>query len=229
MKDFTLLEEKLGLKFKDNNLLVQAFCHRSYLNENTKFKLENNERLEFLGDDVLELVVTDYLYKSYPKKPEGELTNWRAALVNSKMLSKVSKKLGFNDFLLLSKGERGENGKARLYILGDALEAFIGALFLDQGFDICEEFTQKHLLVKLSKIIEQGAFRDPKSYFQEQAQERLRITPVYKVLDEWGADHDKHFLVGVFLEQEKVAQGEGSSKQEAEEKSAEKALEIKNW
>lgn len=229
MNDFSKLEKKLAVKFKDKDLLAQSFCHRSYLNENPEFKMRHNERLEFLGDAVLELIVTKHLFEKYPKKSEGELTNWRAALVNSKILAETAKELGFNDFLLLSKGERAENGKSRLYILGDALEAFIGALFLDQGFGVCEKFVKKHLLVKLPGIIKEGAFRDPKSYFQEQAQEKLRITPVYKVLDEWGLDHDKHFLVGVFLEEEMAAQGRGSSKQEAEEKAAEKALEIKNW
>ena len=229
MNDFSKLEKKLAIEFKNKDLLAQAFCHRSYLNENPEFKMSHNERLEFLGDAVLELTVTKYLFEKYPEKSEGELTNWRAALVNSKILAETAKELDFNDFLLLSKGERGENGKARLYILGDALEAFIGALFLDQGFNACKEFVGKCLLTKLSEIIEQGAFRDPKSYFQEQAQEKLRITPVYKVLDEWGPDHDKHFLVGVFLEEEMVAQGEDSSKQDAEEKAAEKALEVKNW
>jgi len=229
MNDFSKLEKKLAVEFKDKNLLAQAFCHRSYLNENPEFKMSHNERLEFLGDAVLELIVTKYLFGKYPNKSEGELTNWRAALVNSKILAETAKELGFNDFLLLSRGEHGENGKARLYILGDALEAFIGALFLDQGLSVCAEFAKKYLLVKLSGIVEQGAFRDPKSYFQEQAQEKLRITPAYKVLDEWGPDHDKHFLVGVFLEEEMVAQGEDSSKQDAEEKAAEKALETKNW
>ena len=228
MKDFSKLEKKLGISFKDKELLKMAFCHRSYLNEHSEIS-EHNERLEFLGDAVLELVVTQYLFSHYPQKTEGELTNWRASLVNSKTLSEMSQDLGFNDYLLLSKGEQSETGKARLYILGDVAESFIGALYLDQGIDACREFVKKHLLVKLEKIIEEGLFRDPKSYFQEQAQEIVKITPVYKVLDEWGPDHDKHFLVGVFLGEKMIAEGEGSSKQEAEERAAQRALEVEKW
>ncbi len=229
MKDFSFLEKKLSLKFKNKDLLVQAFCHRSYLNENPKFYLEHNERLEFLGDAVLELVVTEYLYQTYPKKSEGELTNWRAALVNAKMLAEVAKSLDFNDFLLLSKGESREMGKARLYILANTFEAFIGAVYLDQGYKACQEFIKKYLIIRLPEIIEKGLFKDAKSHFQEEAQERVGITPVYKVLEEWGPDHAKHFIVGVYLGDELVAKGDGSSKQEAELEAAQNALEIKNW
>ena len=228
MKDFAKLEEKLGLVFKDKNLLTQAFCHRSYLNENTNSELSDNERLEFLGDAVLELVVTQYLYNNYPDKSEGILTNWRASLVNAKILSIASEELGFNDFLLLSKGEEQETGKARKYILGDVFESFVGSLFLDQGYEACDQFIQKYLLVKLGGIIENNLDRDPKSIFQEFSQEKEKTTPSYRILDEWGPDHDKHFRVGVFLK-DKIAEGEGSSKQEAEERAAAKALEIKQW
>ena len=229
MKDFDLLEKKLGLKFKNKDLLVQAFCHRSYLNEKPDFYLTNNERLEFLGDAVLELVVTEDIYQNYPEKPEGELTNWRAALVNSKFLGKLARDLDFNDFLLLSKGEAKELGKARLYILANTFEALIGAVYLDRGYKICQEFIKKHLMPKLPDILEKGAFRDAKSRFQEEAQERTGITPLYKVLEEWGPDHAKHFIIGVFLNEELVAKGDGSSKQEAEEEAAKNGLEIKNW
>ena len=229
MKDFSLLEKKLGLKFKNKDLLIQAFCHRSYLNEKPDFYLTNNERLEFLGDAVLELVVTEDIYQNYPEKPEGELTNWRAALVNSKFLGKLARDLDFNDFLLLSKGEAKELGKARLYILANTFEALIGAVYLDRGYKICQEFIKKHLMPKLPDILEKGAFRDAKSRFQEEAQERTGITPLYKVLEEWGPDHAKHFIIGVFLNEELVAKGEGSSKQEAEEEAAKNALEVKNW
>jgi ribonuclease-3 len=229
MKDFSKLEQKLKLNFQNKDLLTQAFCHRSYLNENPDFKLDHNERLEFLGDAVLELVVTQYLFERYPERSEGELTNWRAALVNSNILAEVSTELGFNDFLLLSRGEEKETGKARRYILADTFEAFIGALFLDQGIEVCQKFIEKHLVVKLSQIIEQGLYKDPKSLFQERAQERFRITPIYRILKEWGPDHDKHFVVGVFLGKELVAEGQGSSKQEAEEDAASRALEIKQW
>lgn len=227
MKDFGPLEKKLNLKFKNKDLLIQALCHRSYLNENPDFYLDNNERLEFLGDAVLELIVTEYLYQKYPKKPEGELTNWRAALVNAKMLFRVAKDLDFNDFLLLSRGEAKELGKARQYILANTFEALIGAIYLDRGLNPCKEFIKKYLIKELPHIIETGLFKDAKSRFQEEAQEEAGITPIYKVLEEWGPDHARHFIIGVFLNKELVAKGEGSSKQEAEEEAAKNALETK--
>ncbi|MEK7664087.1 MAG: ribonuclease III [Patescibacteria group bacterium] len=229
MKELNLLEKKLGLKFKDKNLLIQAFVHRSYLNENPELGLEQNERLEFLGDAVLELVVTEYLYNKYPEKAEGELTNWRAALVNAKMLSKLSEELGFNNFLLLSKGEAKELGKARQYILANTFEAFVGSLYIDLGYGESEKFIKKYLLQKLPEIIEKKLYQDAKSHFQEQAQDKVSITPAYKVIKEWGPDHKKKFTVGVYLEDELVAEGEGSSKQEAEDKAAKDALLKKNW
>jgi len=229
MKDFSQLEKKLKIEFKNKDLLIQAFCHRSYLNENPKFYLSHNERLEFLGDAVLELVITEELYQEYPKKPEGELTNWRAALVNAKQLGDLAKDLGFNDFLLLSRGETKEMGKARQYILANTFEALIGAIYLDQGYEACEDFIKKYLIVKLSEIIKKGLFKDSKSRFQEEAQERAGITPTYKVLDEWGPDHAKHFIIGIFLGEELVAKGEGSSKQEAEEEAAKNALKTRSW
>ena len=229
MKDFSLFEKKLNLKFKNKDLLIQAFCHRSYLNENPDFYLKNNERMEFLGDAVLELVVTEYLFQKYPKKSEGELTNWRAALVNAKILGDLAKELDFNDYLLLSRGETKELGKARQYILANCFEALIGAIYLDSGYKNCQKFVEKNLIKKLPEIIEKGLFRDAKSRFQEEAQERAGITPLYKVLKEWGPDHAKHFIIGVFLAETLVAQGEGSSKQEAEEEAAKNALEIKRW
>lgn len=229
MKDFSPFEKKLDLKFKNKDLLIQAFCHRSYLNENPDFYLENNERLEFLGDAVLELVITEYLYQKYPKKPEGELTNWRAALVNAKMLAQIAQDLDFNDFLLLSHGESRELGKARQYILANTFEALIGSIYLDQGYRVSRDFIKKNLAIKLPEIIEKGLFRDAKSSFQEEAQERTGITPVYEVLEDWGPDHAKHFIIGVFLGKELVAKGNGSSKQEAEEEAAKIALEKKGW
>jgi len=229
MKDFSLFEKKLELKFKNKDLLIQAFCHRSYLNEKPDFYLTHNERLEFLGDAVLELVVTENIYQNYPEKSEGELTNWRAALVNAKFLGKLARDLDFNDFLLLSKGEAKELGKARLYILANTFEALIGAVYLDRGYKACQEFIKKHLIPKLPDILQKGAFKDAKSRFQEEAQERTGTTPSYKVLEEWGPDHAKHFIIGVFLDKELIAKGEGSSKQEAEEEAAKNALEVKNW
>jgi ribonuclease III len=230
MKNFSILEKKLELNFNNKDLLIEAFCHRSYLNEHPEFHLSHNERLEFLGDAVLELVVTEYLYKKYPEKNEGELTSWRAALVNAKTLGNLANELGLDEFLLLSKGEEKEKGKARLYILANTVEALIGAIYLDQGYEVVRNFVEKNLIErKLPEIIEKGLFKDAKTRFQEEAQERVKITPTYKVLEEWGPDHDKHFVVGVFLKDELVAKGEGSSKQEAEEDAANNALKIKGW
>ena len=227
MKNFLPLEKKLGINFKNKDLLIQAFTHRSYLNENPNFHLEHNERMEFLGDAVLELVVTEELYQKYPIKSEGELTSWRAALVNAKILAGVAKNIGFNNFLLLSKGEQKELGKARQYILANTIEAFVGALYLDQGYKSCAWFIKKYLIKELPGIIKKGLHRDAKSRFQEEAQEKKGITPIYKVLKEQGPDHAKHFLIGVYLGEKLIAQGEGYSKQEAEEIAAKNALNIK--
>jgi ribonuclease-3 len=229
MKDFAPFEKKLGLKFKNKDLLTQAFVHRSYLNENPDFRLDQNERLEFLGDAVLELIITEYLYKEYPQKAEGELTNWRAALVNAKMLTQIAEELGFNDFLLLSRGETKELGKARQYILANTFEAFIGSLYLDSGYQEADKFIKTYLLKKLPDIIEHKLYKDAKSHFQEQAQEKAGITPLYKVMKEWGPDHKKKFTVAVFLGEDMVAEGEGYSKQEAEEQAAKGALKVKKW
>lgn len=229
MKDFSLLEKKLFLQFKNKDLLTQAFVHRSYLNENPGFHLDQNERLEFLGDAVLELVITEHLYKDYPDKAEGELTNWRAALVNARMLTSVAEEIGFNDFLLLSRGETKELGKARQYILANTFEAFIGSIYLDLGYQTAEQFIKKHLLKRLPDIIQKKLYKDAKSQFQEEAQEKIGITPMYKVMKEWGPDHKKRFSVGVFLKEDIVAEGEGDSKQEAEEEAAKQALVVKKW
>lgn len=225
MKDFSLLEQKIGVKFKNKDLLTQAFVHRSYLNENVDFPLFHNERLEFLGDAVLELIVTDYLYASFPDKPEGELTSWRAALVNSKMLSMVAREMDLNDFLLLSRGEKREIGKARDYILANTFEALVGSMYLDRGLAETRRFVEHQLLPKISLVQEEHLFQDAKSRFQEVAQEKVNITPVYKLLKESGPDHVKHFVIGAFLGNELVGQGEGFSKQEAEEQAAKEALE----
>ena len=228
MKDFSKLEEKIGVYFEDKNLLVQAFVHRSYLNENTDVALDHNERLEFLGDAVLELVVTEYLYNKY-KNPEGELTSWRAALVNSKMLSRVAQELDFNNFILLSKGEAKDTGRARQYILANAMEALIGAMYLDRGYKITGQFIIENIVKELARVFEKKLFRDPKSTFQEQSQDKVGITPTYEVIEESGPDHDRRFVVGIYLGEELVAQGEGSSKQEAQEEAAQNALEVKGW
>jgi ribonuclease-3 len=228
MKDLSALEKKLGVKFNNSDLLLQSLTHRSYLNENPDFYLDHNERLEFLGDAVLELVVTEYLYNSFPN-PEGELTNWRAALVKAETLSQVSDNLGINKYLLLSKGEAKDTGRARQYILANALEAIIGAIYLDQGYESIKQFILKAIIKELPEILEKGTYRDAKSVFQEEAQERVGITPTYEVLKEWGPDHAKHFRVGVFLNGELAAEGEGVSKQEAQLEAAKNALRAKNW
>ncbi|MFZ2204997.1 MAG: ribonuclease III [Minisyncoccia bacterium] len=229
MIQFSDFEEKTGIVFKDKSLLKQAFIHRSYINENPAAGLSHNERLEFLGDAVLELVVTDFLYKKYPTYTEGELTSLRSALVNAVIISEVASETNMNDFLLLSKGEAKDMGKARQYILANTFEAYVGALFLDQGYIPAEKFIAKVLLPHTEEIVSKKLWRDAKSLVQEKAQEFLNVTPSYKVLHESGPDHDKHFTVGIFLGPDVTAEGKGKSKQEAEQKAAEAALKIKNW
>lgn len=227
--DISSLEKSLGVTFLDKKILQQSVVHRSYLNEHKDFPLDHNERLEFLGDAVLELIVTEYLYSHF-ENPEGELTNWRAALVNAKMLATIAKEVGIEPHLLLSHGEaKDSNTKARDYILANAMEAVIGAIYLDLGYAVTEQFILKKIVVKLDEILENGLFIDAKSRFQEAAQEKVGVTPTYKVLEEDGPDHDKHFKVGIFLDKELVATGEGTSKQEAQTDAAEHALKVKNW
>ncbi len=217
------------IQFKSEALLEQAFIHRSFINENPRSGLEHNERLEFLGDAVLELVVTEYLYSKYPHHNEGDLTAYRSALVNAVTLGDVADKLSFNDLLKLSKGEAKDVSRARSSILADAYEAFIGALYIDQGFDAVKEFVSKTLLIKTEDIIKKGLYKDAKSFVQEKSQELYGVTPAYKVLHEEGPDHDKIFRIGIYFNDELIAEGEGKSKQEAETSSARKALEIKGW
>lgn len=218
----------MGVKFKNQDLLRQALTHRSYLNENPDFRLEHNERLEFLGDAVLEIVVTEYLYNAFPN-PEGELTNWRAALVKAETLSQIADELGINNFLLLSKGEAKDVGRARQCILANTLEAIIGSIYLDQGYKAIEDFIKKNIISHLDSILAKGEHRDAKSVFQEEAQEKVGVTPTYEVIKEWGPDHAKHFLVGVFLNGDLIAEGEGLSKQEAQLEAAKNALKAKGW
>ncbi len=218
------LEKTLGVTFANKDILRQALVHRSYLNENPDFRLEHNERLEFLGDAVLELVVTDHLYQHY-NLPEGELTNLRAAIVKGEMLSHIAEELGLNDYLFLSRGERRDIGKARLYILANAVEAVIGAVYMDQGYEAAAKLIVDRIIAKLPTVIEQGLHIDNKSRFQEVAQERFRLTPTYQVLQEKGLDHAKEFSVGVFVGDKKMGEGQGSSKQEAQQMAAKHALE----
>ncbi|MDP3970970.1 MAG: ribonuclease III [bacterium] len=228
-KDFSALEKKLGIKFKNLDLITQAFVHRSYLNENRNFPTGHNERLEFLGDAVLELVVTKYLFDHYDN-PEGELTNWRASLVNSHMLSTLSIELEVEQYLYLSRGEQKDStGKARAKILANSFESLIGAIYQENGYEACDKIITNLLLSKLDHILENKLYLDPKTYFQEISQEKVSITPTYKVVHEEGPDHDKQFTVAVFLGQEKIAEGYGSSKQEGQVNAATKAIETKGW
>lgn len=217
------------VQFRDSDLLNQAFIHRSYINENPKSGLEHNERLEFLGDAVLELVVTEYLYAHYPHHNEGDLTAYRSALVNAVTLGEVADSLSFNDMLKLSKGEAKDISRARSSILADAYEAFVGALYLDQGYDVVKGFISRTLLIKTDEIIRKGLYRDAKSFVQEKSQELYGVTPSYKVLHEEGPDHDKIFRIGIYFNDDVIAEGEGKSKQEAETAAARNALEKKGW
>jgi ribonuclease-3 len=227
--NFSKFEEKVGVIFKDKGLLRQAFTHRSYINENKNTKFEHNERLEFLGDAVLELVVTDFLYHTYPTKPEGELTTYRSALVNAVTLSEVASNLTMNDYLLLSKGEAKDMGRARQYILANTIEAVIGAIYMDLGYAAAKGFIEKNIFVFADKMIQGGNLVDAKSTFQEKAQEKTGITPSYKLLRESGPDHDKSFSVAVMIGKDQIATGEGKSKQEAEQNAALRGLEVKGW
>lgn len=227
--DFTKFERSAGINFRDKDLLKQAFTHRSYINEHKKAGLGHNERLEFLGDAVLELIATEYLYDKYPKYTEGEMTSLRSALVNANTLSDVALKLGMNDYLLLSRGEAKDKGRARQYILANTIEALIGAIFLDQGYDAARDFVAKTTLPLLDSVIAEGSWIDAKSLFQEEAQERTGITPLYKTLREEGPDHDKSFTVGVYLGSELAGEGQGKSKQDAEQAAARAGLTAKGW
>ncbi len=229
MSTLETLQAAIGYTFRDDQLLRQAMVHRSYLNENPDFALGHNERLEYLGDAVLELVVSDYLYRHYPN-PEGDLTNWRASLVNAKSLSEVAKELDLDEWLMLSRGEsKDKASKARQNIHANAVEAIIGSMYLDGGIEPAATFITTHILSKLAHILANELYIDPKSKFQEKSQEIVGITPSYKVLKEWGPDHDKHFLIGIYLNAEQVATGEGASKQEAQVAAAFNGLIAKEW
>lgn len=229
MSPYQELEVILEHQFAQPDYIRQALVHRSYLNENPDFSLGHNERLEYLGDAVLELVVSDHLYHHYPN-PEGDLTNWRAALVNAKTLSDVARDIDLDRWLMLSRGEaKDKQSKARQNIHANAVEAIIGALYLDGGVEPAKKFITAKIITKLPEILSTLSYIDPKSRFQEMSQEVVSITPNYKVLKEWGPDHDKHFLVGVYLGSEQVATGEGASKQEAQVAAAFNGLVAKGW
>lgn len=222
-RDFKSLEKLIDVRFKDQNLLQQVFIHRSALNEHKEAGLENNERLEFLGDAVLELVVTEFLYAHY-QKSEGELTNWRSALVRGQHLAERADELKFGDYLYLSHGEAKSGGKAKQLILANTFEAMIGAIYLDQGYEKAAHFIHNYILNHLDDILSSGTHVDPKSRLQEITQENQSITPTYQVLKEEGPDHNKIFTVGVYLDNKKVGEGKGSSKQNAQISAATDAL-----
>ncbi len=227
--DLSKFQKDIKVTFKDVALLQQAFVHRSYINENKSSGLSHNERLEFLGDAVLELVVTDFLFRTYTDKTEGDLTAYRSALVNADTCADIATTLSINDHLMLSKGESKDTGRARQYILANALEALIGAIYLDQGYDAAKDFIEKNFTPLIDKIISEGSHIDSKSLFQEKAQEFEGVTPAYKTIKESGPDHEKKFTVGVYITKELIATGEGKSKQDAEQEAAQAALASKGW
>ena len=230
INDLGKLQKRLGVKFKNEGFLKQSLVHRSYLNEHPDFNVGHNERLEFLGDAVLEIVVTEFLYLHFTETPEGDLTNWRASLVNAKMLYEVARELGIEECLYLSKGEsRDKDKKSRQFILANAVEAVIGAMYLDQGIETAKKFISQNVISKLDDILRNQSYLDPKSRFQEKAQEIRGITPHYQILDEKGPDHAKIFTVGLYLAEDLVTTGEGSSKQEAQVDAAAKGIKKMNW
>lgn len=230
VNDLTKLQKRLGIDFKNEGLLKQAMVHRSYLNEHPDFNIGHNERLEFLGDAVLEIIVTEFLYLNFTNTPEGDLTNWRASLVNAKMLYEVATEIGIESCLYLSKGEtKDKDKKSRQFILANAVEALIGAIYLDQGLATAKRFVLKNVVSKLDDILENQSYLDPKSRFQEKAQEMQGVTPNYQIIDEEGPDHAKIFTVGLYLGEKLVITGQGSSKQEAQVDAAAKGLKKMNW
>ena len=231
ISDLAKLEQKLGINFKNKDLLKEALTHRSYLNENpswgTHFMSPHNERLEFLGDAVLELAVTEILFNKFFQYPEGQLTSLRAALVNYQIMAEIAKNLGFDEFILLSRGEAKDTGRARKVILANAMEAVIGAVYLDAGYQEAKRIIEEFIVnPNLNKVIESGLYKDPKSHFQEIVQEKMKLTPTYQILEEWGPDHKKIFKMGVYFGDKLVAEGEGYSKQEAEIEAAKNALKV---
>lgn len=224
-KDFRGIEENIKVSFKNSALLKEALTHRSYLNEHADWPVPHNERLEYLGDAVIELITTDFLFRKFPERQEGELTSFRAALVNYQMMGKVAREISLDTYLYLSKGEAKDSGKAREVILANALEALVGAVYLDAGYEVAKELVLRILVSHIDEVIAEGLYQDPKSLLQETVQERLKLTPTYRVLAENGPDHQKNFRVGVFFGDTLGAEGEGTSKQEAESNAARQALE----
>ena len=228
LKDFSEFEKKVNINFNDKKLLQQAFVHRSFTNERAGKNLQHNERLEFLGDAVLELSSTKFLYNKFPDVTEGEMTAYRSALVNTETLSKKAGELKMGDFLLLSKGEKACQ-KGRKHILANTFEAFTGALYIDKGFEVVDEFLHNYLFEYIDEILEKKLHKDPKSYFQELAQEKVKITPEYKLIEHIGPDHDRRFVMGVYLGDKLISEGRGTSKQKAEVDAAKNGLEKMGW
>ena len=222
--DVSALEKKLGFKFKDGDYIAEALTHRSYLNEFPKWPLPHNERLEYLGDAVLELLVSEELFEKFPKQPEGQLTVLRAALVNYQILARVAESLDLDRFILMSRGERKDTGRAREVILANAIESVIGAMYLDQGLEKVRTFVKKHVMKNLDNVLKTKSYKDAKSELQEVIQEKLKVTPTYSVLHEVGPAHKRTFTMGVYFGSKLIAQGEGPSKQEAELEAAKAAL-----
>jgi ribonuclease-3 len=217
-------DKKIGVNFKNKDLLIEALTHRSYLNEYPKWRLPHNERLEFLGDAVLELIVTEALYRKFPEEPEGQLTVLRAALVNYQILARVAESIDLQDFILMSRGERKDTGRAREVILANAIEALIGAIHMDQGFEKTRLFVEKFVLTRLDEVLKTKSYKDAKSELQEIVQEKLKVTPTYAVRGEVGPAHERHFTMGVYFGDKLIAEGEGLSKQDAEIAAAKNAL-----
>lgn len=229
MEHFLKFEEQLNLDFTNKRLLQQAFIHRSYINEHKGTDLEHNERLEFLGDAVLELVVTDFLFEKYNNVAEGRLTAYRSALVRTESISAAARAMGMNDLLMLSKGESRDQGKARDYILANTFEAFVGAVYLDQGYDDAKGVIKDQLFAKIEDVIAEGSWRDAKSFVQEKSQEIYSETPRYELISAEGPDHDKHFVMAIYFGDKKIAEGTGNSKQKAQQSAAQAAIESEEW
>ncbi len=229
MNKYAELEAKIEIKFGDPALFDVAFTHKSYINEHRDENLKDNERLEFLGDAVLELAATNHLFYNYPDKPEGEMTAYRSALVKGKHLAKVAKNLDLGKYLFLSHGEEKSGGREKNYILANTVEALIGAIYIEQGYDTAEKFIKKFIIAEIDTIIEQGLHIDPKSQLQEMAQDKEDFTPYYELVANDGPDHDKQFTMGVYINDKIIAEGTGSSKQKAENSAAENALKALKW
>ena len=229
MEKYLNFEKKFNLNFKNKGLLEQAFIHRSYINENKNLGLEHNERLEFLGDAVLELVITDFLYKKFPDVKEGILTAYRSSLVRTESISAAAREMGMNDLLKLSKGESRDEGKARDYILANTYESFVGAVYLDHGYESARDIIAETLFENIDAVISEGTWKDAKSYLQEMSQEHYNETPRYELISAVGPDHDKHFVMAVYFGTKKIAEGKGNSKQKAQQDAAGNALKAEGW